>query len=63
MKVRDIPRRLADDDWFLVATKGSHRQFKHAVKSGRVTVAGKSRDDIATGTWHSIRKQAGWTED
>ncbi|EQD43856.1 YcfA family protein, partial [mine drainage metagenome] len=44
-------------------TKGSHRQFKHAVKPGRITVAGKPSDEIATGTWHSIRKQAGWTGD
>ncbi len=63
MKVRDISRRLTDDGCLLVATKGSHRPFKHAVKPGRITVAGKSRDAIATGTWHSIRKQAGWTED
>ena len=51
MKVRDILRRLADDGWVLVATKGSHRQFKHPVKPGRVTVAGKPSDDIAPGTW------------
>ena len=70
MKVRDIVgrmahilRRLADDGWVLVATKGSHRQFKHPVKPGRVTVAGKPSDDIAPGTWHSIRKQAAWTEE
>jgi len=59
MKVREILRQLQDDGWFLVATRGSHRQFKHATKSGRVTVAGKPNDDLAPGTLNSILKQAG----
>lgn len=50
---------LHNDGWYLVATKGSHRQFKHLTKSGRVTVAGKPSDDVAPGTLNSIRKQAG----
>ena len=63
MKVRDILRRLRDDDWLLVATKGSHRQFKHATKPGRVTVSGKPSDDLPPGTLASIYKQAGWDKD
>lgn len=43
----------------LVATKGSHRQFKHPSKPGRLTVAGKPSDDLAPGTMNSIMKQAG----
>lgn len=58
MKVRDIIRALEEDGWYLVATRGSHRQFKHGTKSGRVTVAGKPSDDIAPGTLNSILKQA-----
>jgi predicted RNA binding protein YcfA (HicA-like mRNA interferase family) len=38
---------------------GSHRQYKHASKSGVVTVAGKASDDLAPGTLNSILKQAG----
>jgi predicted RNA binding protein YcfA (HicA-like mRNA interferase family) len=38
-KVKEIIRLIEGDGWFLVATKGSHRQFKHVVKFGRVTVA------------------------
>lgn len=38
--------RIAEDDWLLIATRGSHRQLKHPVKSGRVTVAGKPSDDL-----------------
>ena len=59
MKVRDLLRLIHDDGWFLVATRGSHRQFKHAMKPGRVTVAGKPNDDLAPGTLNSILKQSG----
>ncbi|WP_374642071.1 type II toxin-antitoxin system HicA family toxin [Tabrizicola sp.] len=48
---------LADDGWVLVATRGSHRQFEHPFKPGRVTVAGKDSDDLAPGTFNSILKQ------
>ena len=46
------------DGWREVATKGSHRQFKHPTKTGRVTIAGKPSDDLAPGTYNSILKQA-----
>ncbi len=59
MKVRDLLRLLHDDGWLLVATRGSHRQFKHPAKRGRVTVPGKPGDDLAVGTLNSILKQAG----
>lgn len=58
MKVADIIRSLEQDGWFLVSTKGSHKQFKHAIKTGRVTIAGKGSDEIAPGTLNSILKQA-----
>ena len=57
--VRDAIRLIEQDGWRLVATKGSHRQFKHPSKVGRVTIAGKMSDDLAPGTWNSILKQAG----
>lgn len=59
MKVAEILRLLQQDGWFVVAQKGSHRQFKHASKLGRVTVPGKPSDDLAPGTHNSILKQAG----
>ena len=62
MKVREIIRLLESDGWFLVETKGSHRQYKHPRKPGRVTVAGKPSHDLAPGTLNSIRKQAGLKE-
>jgi predicted RNA binding protein YcfA (HicA-like mRNA interferase family) len=59
MKVSEALHMLKEDGWFLVATRGSHRQFKHPVKPGRVTVPGKPADDLAPGTLNSILKQAG----
>ncbi len=47
MKVREVIQMLESDGWYLVATRGSHRQFKHAVKPGRVTVAGRPSDELA----------------
>ena len=59
MKAGDVIRMLTEDGWTLVATRGSHRQFKHPTKPGRVTVSGKASDDLAPGTLNSILKQAG----
>jgi predicted RNA binding protein YcfA (HicA-like mRNA interferase family) len=59
MKVGDVLLMLRNDGWFLVTTRGSHRQFKHPSKPGRVTVAGKPSDDMAPGTLNSVLKQAG----
>jgi predicted RNA binding protein YcfA (HicA-like mRNA interferase family) len=49
---------LERDGWYLVVTAGSHRQFKHSTKRGRVTIAGKPSDDLPPGTLNSIFKQA-----
>jgi predicted RNA binding protein YcfA (HicA-like mRNA interferase family) len=58
MKVRDVIRLIERDGWFLVATRGSHRQYKHPSKPGRVTIVGKPSDDMAPGTLNSVFKQA-----
>jgi len=58
MKVRDIVKLLEADGWYRVDTEGSHRQYKHATKLGRVTIAGHPNDDLAPGTLNSISKQA-----
>jgi len=59
MKVKDAIRLVEADGWRLVVTRGSHRQYKHSSKSGRVTIAGKLSDDLSPGTFNSIMKQAG----
>jgi predicted RNA binding protein YcfA (HicA-like mRNA interferase family) len=54
----DIISALKADGWVQVAQKGSHIQFKHPAKPGRVTVPQPKRD-IPIGTLRSIEKQAG----
>lgn len=58
-KVREVLAMLNADGWQLVSQRGSHRQLKHRTKSGRVTVSGKSGDDVPTGLLKSILRQAG----
>lgn len=45
-----------------IRMRGSHRQFRHPDKTGTVTVAGSLGDDLARGTWNSIKRQAGLKE-
>jgi CRISPR-associated endonuclease/helicase Cas3 len=58
MKVRDVIRLLASDGWVQVAPKGSHRQFKHPTKPGKVTVPGNFSEGLPRGTYKSILRQA-----
>jgi predicted RNA binding protein YcfA (HicA-like mRNA interferase family) len=58
MKVRELTKLIEKDGWFVVATRGSHRQYKHPVKPGRVTIAGHPSDEVAPGTLNSVLKQA-----
>ena len=53
---------LEADGWYLVTIRGSHRQFKHPTKAGRVTVAGKPSEDMSPGTLNSILKRAALKE-
>jgi predicted RNA binding protein YcfA (HicA-like mRNA interferase family) len=62
VRVRDAIRLIEADGWQLVSIKGSHRQFKHPFKSGRVTIAGKFHMDLHPKTLKSILKQAGIEE-
>ncbi|MGA7642194.1 MAG: type II toxin-antitoxin system HicA family toxin [Syntrophobacteraceae bacterium] len=59
MKIRKIIDILRRDGWFLVNQKGSHRQYKHQAKKGRVTVAGALNVDVNPKTLKSIFRQAG----
>jgi predicted RNA binding protein YcfA (HicA-like mRNA interferase family) len=58
MSSREIVRRLVENGWFEVAQSGSHKQFKHPVKPGRVTVP-HPKKEIPIGTLKSIEKQSG----
>ena len=57
MNSRDVIARIKADGWLEVGQKGSHVQFKHPIKSGRVTVPHPKRD-LPVGTLRSIEKQA-----
>ena len=59
MKIQELMKLLESDGWFLVRTKGSHRQYHHPTKKGTVTVAGKPSVDVPPGTLNSALKQAG----
>lgn len=59
MKVRDVLKWLKADGWYLVATKGSHRQYEHPIKKGKVTVPGHLNDEMPIGTLTSVLRQAG----
>jgi predicted RNA binding protein YcfA (HicA-like mRNA interferase family) len=59
MKVRDAIRLIEQDGWHLVNQEGSHRQYKHPAKKGRVTIAGHPSLDLDPKTRNSILKQAG----
>lgn len=63
MKIREVVKLIEGDGWYLVVTRGSHRQYKHPTKPGRVTIAGKPSDYLAPGTLGSILKQAGLKKD
>ena len=59
MKARNIIKIIEKDGWYLVRQKGSHKQYKHPLKKGLVTVAAhKMSDEIAPGTLNSIYNQA-----
>ena len=58
MNSKNIIKALKKDGWEEVGQKGSHIQFKHPVKEGRVTVP-HPRKDMPKGTLKSIEKQSG----
>lgn len=59
VKFREVIKTIEQDGWKVVRTTGSHRQYKHPVKAGTVTVAGKPNLDVPPGTLNNILKQAG----
>lgn len=58
---RKLIKMLTADGWYLVEIKGSHHQYKHPQKPGRVTVPHPNHD-LPKGTVHSIYRQAGWLD-
>jgi predicted RNA binding protein YcfA (HicA-like mRNA interferase family) len=58
MHSREVIRILEANGWSEVTRKGSHVQFKHPARPGRVTVPHPNRD-IKIGTLRSIERQSG----
>ncbi len=58
MKVRDVIKLVEADGWRQARVRGDHRQYKHPIKQGLVTVAGHFSDDVHPRTLISIFKQA-----
>jgi len=46
MKIREAIKLVEMDGWRLVVQEGSHRQYKHGTKKGRVTIAGHPSMDL-----------------
>ena len=59
MKVRDVIKLIEHDGWYRIKAKSGHRQFKHNVKRGRVTVPGQLSAELDPKTERSILRQAG----
>jgi len=58
MKVREVIQMIEGDGWLFHSQKGSHRQYVHPTKRGRVTVAGKPSLDMNPKTLADIFRQA-----
>ena len=59
MKVRELVRQVEQDGWYKIGQEGSHRQFKHPIKRGKVTISGNMGKDVPAGTLNAVLKQAG----
>lgn len=59
-KVKEVIKMLEADGWYIETVRGSHRQFKHPTKKGKVTINGKKNDVLSQFLLNSIFKQAGW---
>ena len=63
MKVRDAIKLIEGDGWYRIKANGGHRQYKHLVKPGRVTVPSQMSAELDKKTEKSILKQAGLLPD
>lgn len=57
-KVNEIIKMLEADGWYFSKQVGSHRQYKHPTKTGKVTINGKMSDTLSQELLNSIFKQA-----
>ncbi|MFM0058112.1 type II toxin-antitoxin system HicA family toxin [Paraburkholderia phytofirmans] len=58
MKSAEVVKLIQAAGWQLVRTSGSHHHFRHAARTGLVTIP-HPKKDLPPGTLNSILKQAG----
>ena len=58
MTAKEAEKKLLADGWFHVNTTGSHKQFKHPNKPGKITIP-QHKGDLDIKTANTILKQAG----
>ncbi|MFI5220931.1 MAG: type II toxin-antitoxin system HicA family toxin [Bacteroidia bacterium] len=60
MKTKEIIKIIEQNGWYEVRQRGSHRQYKHPIKKGLVTIpVHRLSNDLTPGLEKSILKQAG----
>lgn len=59
LKISDVLKAIQNDGWYISNQRGSHRQFKHPTKKGKVTINGKPSDDVWGPLLKSIERQSG----
>jgi predicted RNA binding protein YcfA (HicA-like mRNA interferase family) len=59
-KVKEMIFLIETDGWYLVGQRGSHKQYKHPLKKGKVTISDHGKnEELDHFTVNSILKQAG----
>jgi predicted RNA binding protein YcfA (HicA-like mRNA interferase family) len=59
IKPKEMEKRILADGWMFKEQNGSHRQYVHPTKPGKVTIPFRKGRDLNKRTEDSIRKQAG----
>lgn len=59
MNSKELIQLMLRAGWIKDSQKGSHAQFVHPTKKGKVTVPVHGKKDIPIGTLKAIKKQAG----
>lgn len=59
LKPVEMERLILDDGWYFYSQTGSHRQYKHPTKSGKVTIPFHKGKELKPNTEKAIKKQAG----
>ncbi len=59
MRFREVEKMLLADGWYEVKIVGSHHQYKHPTKKGKITIPEHGGKDVDMNIVKKIKKQAG----